>query len=359
MQHQSYANFHSEQAGQAQTDEQFDYGRSHSGLGQNTCGRVDYSDSTSSRALCRECPGVRLLATCINWTSYFPLPVSFARLIYPEIFTDNFVSSLPEILSMLLRNDSVTDWALRSDAYHAMIVLLRRMVDCELTVECLIQQRWEKSKSCGLEAWMWDDGEITWAMEKDEHGASVYARDPPLFDNFKRLNKQCEAFLAGASRMMMTTGEEEDDEDAEDMVQATSICGDITAAKDDIERAMMALGRRSSADYSGSTGTIEDDMPMNKGKGKGRDPAVDMEKAYSIDCERLAFKHVDTLSGDGRQGFGPKYANYNYAGQLEQTVSATRNPKDRLHLIKELAVMATCLPPGVWVRVDEVRHDAM
>ena len=26
---------------------------------------------------------------------------------------------------------------------------------------------------------------------------------------------------------------------------------------------------------------------------------------------------------------------------------------------KELAVMATSLPPGVWVRVDEVRNDAM
>jgi hypothetical protein len=264
---------------------------------------------------------------------------------------------------MLLRNDSVTDWVQRSDAYHAMVVLLRRMVDCELTVECLIQQRWEKSKSCGLEEWMWDDGEITWAMEKNEHGASVYARDPPLFDNFKRLNKQCEAFLAGASRMMMTTGEEADDDDAEDMVQATSICGDITAAKDDIERAMVALGRLSSTDYSGSGGTIEEplknDMPMNNGKGKGRDPAVDMEKAYSIECERLAFRHVDTLSADGRLGFGLDYANYNYAGQLRQTASDTRNPKDRLHLIKELAVMATCLPPGVWVRVDEVRHDAM
>ena len=38
--------------------------------------------------------------------------------------------------------------------------------------------------------------------------------------------------------------------------------------------------------------------------------------------------------------------------QLQQT-------GNRPHLVKELAVTATSLPPGVWVRVDEVRNDAM
>ena len=243
-----------------------------------------------------------------------------------------------------------------------MIVLLRRMVDCELTVECLIQQRWEKSKSCGLEEWMWDDGEITWEMEKGKPGrpSSVFARDPPLFDSFKRLNKQCEAFLAGASQVMFENG---NDDDVEEMVQATSICGDITAAGDDIERAIVALGRLPSPNHSGYNAELEEppkaDMSRPMGKGKNRDPAVDMEKDYSSECERLAFRHVDSLSDDGRSGFGQNYANYNYAGLLKQTASAARNPRDRLHLIKELAAMATCLPPGVWVRVDEVRHDAM
>ena len=53
------------------------------------------------------------------------------------------------------------------------------------------------------------------------------------------------------------------------------------------------------------------------------------------------------------------YADYNFTTTLEQTQDRTRNAKDRLHLIKELAVMATSLPPGVWVRVDEIRNDAM
>jgi len=55
---------------------------------------------------------------------------------------------------------------------------------------------------------------------------------------------------------------------------------------------------------------------MNKGKGKGRDPAVDRRKLTPSISSVLAFRHVDTLSGDGRQGFGLDYANYNYAGNL-------------------------------------------
>lgn len=308
-----------------------------------------------------------LVAGLTTLTSLLPEPYAENAKVYdmlPHASIGHLisVSYLPEILSTLLRNDSVTDWVERSDTYHAMIVLLRRMVDCELTVECLIQQRWEKSKSCGLEEWMWGDGEITWEMEINKHGqrSSTFARDPPLYDNFKRLNKQCEAFLAGASQMMADG--DRNDEDIEEIVQATSLCGDITSARDDIERAVVALGRLPS-NYTDSNDILENhskvDMRRTKGKGKSRDPAVDMEKDYALECERLAFRHVDTLSDDGQNGFGRDYAYYNYAGQLKQTASATRNPKDRLHLIKELAVMATCLPPGVWVRVDEVRHDAI
>ena len=264
--------------------------------------------------------------------------------------------SLPEILSDLLRNDSVTDWAKRSEAYHATIILLRRMVDCELTAGCLIQPRWEKAKSCGLEEWMWGDGQIVWEKERNEKEALVIARSPPLYDNFKRLNTQCKIFLAGAFQIMESDSVGE--EDIEEMVKATSICGDITAAKDDIERTMMALGCFSISP------TQPDELPNSQSsgsgvKGKQRDPNIDMEKRYSTDCERLAFQHVDSLVDGGRRGFGHNYENYIYAAQLRQTVSHTRNPKDRLHLIRELAVMATCLPPGVWVRVDEIRHDAM
>lgn len=48
------------------------------------------------------------------------------------------LSQLPDLLGSLLRNDSVTDWIKRMDVYHTMLALLRRMADCELTLEVLL-----------------------------------------------------------------------------------------------------------------------------------------------------------------------------------------------------------------------------
>jgi baculoviral IAP repeat-containing protein 6 len=245
------------------------------------------------------------------------------------------LSQLPVLLGSLLRNDSVTDWIIRSEIYYAMIALLRRMADCELTVEVLIGQRFEMAESCGLEDWMWENGEISWV--KDKQGR--IERAPPLYEHFKKLTKQSEAFLAGALRMM--ENEEGADEDMDETINATSLCGDIIAARDDIERAMTIVGRGADTRTSASPS-------KGKGKDKNRDPAVDMENRYSQACENLAFKHIEM-----------DYSQFNYASQLKATESSTRKPKDRLHLVKELATMATSLPPGIFVRVDEVRNDAM
>jgi hypothetical protein len=286
----------------------------------------------------------------ITLTELLPSPYADSAQVYdmlphPSLGPLLSLSQLPELLGSLLRNDSVTDWISRSETYYAMLGLLRRIADCELTIQTLISRRWEKEKSCGIEEWMWGDGEICWAREKE---CGPIERAPPLFDHFQKLSKQCQAFLTGASNMM----DAEDGGDEEEMtMKATSLCGDIIAAKDDIERAMAVLGNAPpSGDVGGSTET--------RGKGKGRDPSVDMEKQYSLDCERLAFKYV-TLSEDTETGTGLAYPDFTYSSDLQQTASSTRNTKDRLHLVKELAVMATCLPPGVWARVDDVRNDAM
>ncbi|KAJ6520326.1 hypothetical protein C8R45DRAFT_954760 [Mycena sanguinolenta] len=268
-------------------------------------------------------------------TSILPSPYADSAQVYdmlphPSIGHLLSLSQLPVLLASLLRNDSVTDWITRSEVYYAMIALLRRMADCELTVEVLIAHRFSVERSSGLEEWMWEDGEITW--EKDKHGH--IEQGPPLYDHFKKLTKQCEAFLAGAQHIM-----EEDEDGGEETIKAVSLCGDIIAARDDMERAMSVLGRESADNLSTGKG---------KGKGKNRDPAVDMEKAYSQACEMLSFKHVEI-----------DYAQYNYFRELDHTESGTRTPKNRLHLIKELAMMATSLPPGIWVRVDEVRNDAI
>lgn len=273
------------------------------------------------------------------------------------------LSKLPDLLGSLLRNDSVTDWIARNQAYHAMISLLRRMADCELTVQVLVGHRYEMTDGPGLESWIWGEGDITW--EKTQGG--MLERSPPLYQYFKKLARQCEAFQTGALQMT-DGGSDGDANDLEDaMMQATSLCGDIIAAKGDMERIMAVLGITLTSDdhheplasTSGNPGTGT--KRAGKGKSKNVDVSLNLDKAYVAACEKRAFKHVMLAVPEDNKGKGKglNYTLYNYAQNLEQTQSATRAQNFRFHLVKELAVMATSLPPGVWVRADEVRNDAM
>ena len=189
---------------------------------------------------------------------------------------------------------------------------------------------------------MWQDGDIVW--ETSPSGQPVQI--PPLYTHFQKLTKQSETFLAGASNMLENANNE--DEDTENTVKAMSLCGDIVAARDDIERVMKVMGKD-------PTNLIPTDpVPASSSdcKGKGIDPKVELERKYTQACERLAFSYV--LPEDGAM-FEP----FHYTHDIRQSENATRNPKDRLHLIKELATTATSLPPGIWVRPHEVRNDAM
>lgn len=289
-------------------------------------------------------------------TRYLPDPYSNNAQIYDMIPHESIqsllsLSQLPELLGSLLRNDSVTDWIARSDTYHAMLRLLRRMADCELTIDLLISDGWEKSSSCGLQEWMWGDGEIKWALDDKRQ----IIRTAPLYNHFKKLTRQCEAFLAGASQLMNGDDVEDEDEEVGEMVvKGTSLCGDIIAARDDMDRMLQTLGKLNPEERE-SCG--DSDQTIGKGKGKAKDVSLDIEQTYNRDCERLAFQHV-SMSETSNDG-GLVFKEFNYFDMVQKTSNQTRIPKDRLHLVKELAVTATCLPPGVWVRVDEVRNDVM
>ena len=272
------------------------------------------------------------------------------------------LSQIPTLLATLLRNDSVEDWISRKETYNAMLSLMRRLADCELTIQCLIGSHWESSATCGLENWMWGDGEITWCT--DSAGKAKAAA--PLYTFFTKLTKHSEAFLAGAARML--NGDDGDAEVDEVMMNGTTLCGDIIAARDELERAIAILGQSVSDREDRVQRQVDDPVvdtqrekkKKGKGKGKGGEVSVDFDKVYAEICERLSFKHV-SLADDSTESSesGLSYANYYYAQQLTTTQNATRLPKSRFHLLKELAVTATSLPPGVWVRVDEVRNDAM
>lgn len=103
-------------------------------------GRIVYhepSSTTNALAAHWDVILVRALATITN---LLPAPYSEDAQIYdmlphPTIAYSLAMSQLPELLASLLRNDSITDWTARSDLYNAMLVLLRRMADCELTLQ--------------------------------------------------------------------------------------------------------------------------------------------------------------------------------------------------------------------------------
>lgn len=259
------------------------------------------------------------------------------------------ISYLPELISDLLVNDSVTDWTARSEVYNLMLSLLRCMVGSELTVGALVEERWEKKKSQGLEPWMWREGAIEWEKTGDNTDSILCA--PPLYDRFKKLTKQCETFMAGAQHLFEDDG---DGEAVELTVKATSLCGDMISAQQDIQRILSVLMQGRTSRKSPLP------TPETPGaKGKGKDPNIEFEKHYTAECEKLAFEHVPLHSEvDGPSG-GLDFLGFHYNKMVKATENSTRRPKARLHLIKEISALSTSLPPGVWVRVDDVRTDVM
>ncbi len=108
------------------------------GRGTRTSGSLEEDAMTSSLAVASS---DELIVRALNTiTLFLPSPYSESPQVYDmlphmSIYPLLTLSQLPELLGILLRNDSVTDWTSRSDVYNAMLVLLRRMADCELTLE--------------------------------------------------------------------------------------------------------------------------------------------------------------------------------------------------------------------------------
>jgi len=324
----------------------------HSGMSKSTSSATAHAAAeTWERTVVR---AMKLLIHLLP-APYADDPQVFDMLPHPSIGHLISLSQLPSTLGKLLRNDSVTDWISRKEIYNTMLSLLRRMADCELTIQCLIEQRFEAVTTCGIEEWMWQDGEIIWSR----NACGQIETAPPLYSYFKKLTKQSESFQAGAMWML---AEEQGEADVEEkIIQGTSLCGDIIAARDDLERAIAVLGQPSSrvAREAESHADKNPQQSRTSVKGKGRAVAIELDKAYAEACERLAFKYVSLADRVTKADGGLKYSSFNYAQELTRTQKSTRLPKDRFHLLKELAVTATSLPPGIWVRVDEVRNDAM
>ena len=273
-------------------------------------------------------------------TEYLPNPYAdspepFDFVPHPSIYALLQLSYLPETLGALLRNDSVADWIARSETYQTMLRLLRQLADCELTIRLLVSRGWSKTKSCGIDSFVRGDGEVVW--ERDDAGGFV--RTSPLYNHFEKLTKQSEAYLTGMSSIAGDIGETG--------IGEMSLCGDIIATKEDLDRCLAIIGNTSNSD----------EIKADDQTGRGTPNNEELDKRYERECAQLAFEYV-TLSEDGPSG-GLAYRTFHYRDMVEASSNDTRIPKDRLHILKELAVMGTALPPGIWVRADEVRNDVM
>ncbi|GAA5877972.1 hypothetical protein JCM3774_004770 [Rhodotorula dairenensis] len=351
-------------------------------------------------------------------TSLLPEPDSPSARMYdflphPTLAALLELSTLPDLLALLLRNDSVPEWQRRSDVYFAMLDLLRSFGGCEATLGLLFGPRREKRFSDGIGAWMraarggdGGGGEVAWAYEAGDESAAVVAtaagmaskgkgkgKAPargkkrkaaeaigqeaaesqseqqgdkgkvvlasPLYSLLKKLLIQAHAFRRAAS-----SSNEFDDAD----VALLGICGDFAAAGERFvatelvwkerdrrdQRAMLMVEAAPEEAGDDQVGSKVEEAGMatrtrgRKGKDKGREERIWTEREYVKACEELAYGAVEL---DVKQ--------HHYSREIAESATSRRPHGSFVHLAKELAVLSTSLPPGIWVRHDEERVDVL
>ncbi|GAA5952038.1 hypothetical protein JCM10213_005346 [Rhodosporidiobolus nylandii] len=292
------------------------------------------------------------------------------------------LSTLPDLLALLLRNDSVPEWQRRSEVYFAMLGVLEGLGGSEATLSALFGRRREKKWSEGVGAFVRREGEVKWerktmvrevqvemppaakgrgrkrkAVTETEVVEGEVIRGVPLFTLLRKLSTQAEAFRKAASTGSFGDGGASD-------AALIGICGDFSSAGE--RCALLAgvweakQGREGLLEPSPvAAGAAEEEGgPSGKGKGKGKGKARDWsEKDYETACDKLAYKVVD-MAVDGPSG-GKTFPTHYYRRDIEATANHRRPHKGFVHLAKELAVLSTSLPPGIWVRVDEARVDVL
>ena len=262
------------------------------------------------------------------------------------------LSTLPEILSDLLRNDSVPDWAARSDLYFAMLAAVAAICEESGTVAVFFAERRSILWTEGIGKWMAGEGKIEWTRQAVPvvKGAKRKAKGnpppppsvlfvSPLFALFSRLSHQAAAF-----RKLATTSDGAFS--AEDSA-LLGICGDICDTGEKCQRTLEVWTQISARDNA-----VPD--------GKGKEVAI-VERGYDRDdypsfCRLHSYSQDISLSANTA---GKITYNHAYAKEITAIANSRRGNVGFVHLVKELAVLSTSLPSGIFVRVDESRIDVI
>ncbi|GAA5993591.1 hypothetical protein JCM10908_000129 [Rhodotorula pacifica] len=316
-----------------------------------------------------------------------PSPRMYDFLPHPSLSSLIELSTLPDLLATLLRNDSVPEWQRRSDLYFGMLEVLGLLGGCEATLQCLFKGRREKRyvEGGGIGGWMERRGEIVWEYEqgaepdsidtaakgkgkgkattakgKKRQADSAVDAEPsgkvvlatPLYSLLKKLLIQAHAFRRAAS-----SSTEFDDAD----FALLGICGDFATAGERFvetekvwEERMRSERRRLEKEVQAEEeeGASEERRSSarraGKGKGAEKEQRLWTEMEYVKACEELAYGAVEL-----------DVKKHHYTREITESASSRRPHGSFVHLAKELAVLSTSLPAGIWVRHDEERVDVI
>ncbi|BGP11044.1 hypothetical protein JCM10049v2_006943 [Rhodotorula toruloides] len=286
------------------------------------------------------------------------------------------LSTLPDLLTLLLRNDSVPEWQRRSEVYFSMLDVLGKIGGSEGLLGVLFGERREKRWSEGIGGWMRAVGEVRWERkalpgqaeeagkgkgkgkgkaaprgqkrkagerEEEEENKGEVVMTAPLYTHLGKLLRQASAFRKAA-----ISGDFDDSDAA-----LIGICGDFVTAGERFRQTEKVWedmhGRDPGRAVNGGSGE-------GKGEGKGKGKEHEWTEAdYFKACEALAYDSVNLAIENDKGEI--TYPNHYYNRDILASANSRRT--NFAHLAKELAVLSTSLPPGIWVRVDETRVDVI
>ncbi|KAK6356888.1 hypothetical protein TWF718_001228 [Orbilia javanica] len=292
------------------------------------------------------------------------------------------ISYLPEFLGSLARNDSIMDIDASNswETYGSCLDLFRIFSAHDILLEILVATSMKKKSSPGIANLIkmpdlnqlkgfapnkkrrgilsnLDPVEFALAEEFDGTGESIV-------QSFQRLAKQCQAFLGNASRAVFEDGDDETE-------RLLLFCSNVDATAMEIDKRAKELERRKDQMLPPPHYKSSNLAPLSQNallrpifsssrslppmKFRESDP-LEVPPTVQHECRKalsghLKFKYSNNVV-DTHNGTKP------YPGFSNQNAKASNSAPGRMRrLVKEITVLSTALPPGIFVRVQEDRLD--
>ncbi|KAK6523182.1 hypothetical protein TWF694_006076 [Orbilia ellipsospora] len=302
----------------------------------------------------------------------------------PFLISSIKVSYLPELIRSLVRNDSIMDIDAANtwDLYRACLELLRALADHELLLDILFGALDEKKTSPGLANLIklpdvqplrgLISGKKRFGLLSSPQPIAEFALitglegvAQPITQSFQKLVKQCQAFMNNASRVATN-----DDDEETNRLLAFCIDVDSTAIKlqqrEDIWQKKLEESRPPPASRNTHLASLSPEIlshpifsnlrsSMNVASKNPLDvPVYIKQKCKEALNSHLQFKFATNVVNT--------HCGASQMARMEDAmavaiVSGTSNPGRMKRLIKELTVLSTTLPPGIFVRVQEDRPE--